>query len=284
MSRSRYLLEVSSAIIKAVATIARADALVITAGAGMGVDSGLPDFRGEDGFWKAYPPLAKLGLDFRAMANPSWFERDPALAWGFYGHRLGLYRQARPHAGFAELRRWVAAKRDGGFAFTSNVDGHFLRAGFLDGQVTECHGSIHHLQCSANCRGAIWEAPGSPDFVVDEPTCRAVGELPRCPHCRAVARPNILMFLDSHWVAARSDAQERAFEHWLMALNRGSLTVIELGAGTAISTVRRLGERLQREGATLVRINPREPQGPPGTISLSCGALAAVMEIASGVG
>ena len=52
----------------------------------MGVDSGLPDFRGDRGFWKAYPPYAKLGLHFAEMANPRWFDSDPELAWGFYGH------------------------------------------------------------------------------------------------------------------------------------------------------------------------------------------------------
>ena len=36
--------------------------ILIAAGAGIGVDSGLPDFRGQDGFWKAYPPLAKLHM------------------------------------------------------------------------------------------------------------------------------------------------------------------------------------------------------------------------------
>src|SRR5689334_6464116 len=63
--------------------IAAAEALLITAGAGMGVDSGLPDFRGVDGFWRAYPAFAKLGVRFEEMANPAWFGRDPSLAWGF---------------------------------------------------------------------------------------------------------------------------------------------------------------------------------------------------------
>ena len=36
------------------------DALLVAAGAGMGVDSGLPDFRGDEGFWRAYPPFAAL--------------------------------------------------------------------------------------------------------------------------------------------------------------------------------------------------------------------------------
>jgi len=77
-------------------TIGSAEAMVITAGAGMGVDSGLPDFRGPEGFWRDYPPFAKLGLSFEQLATPGWFERDPALAWGFYGHRLERYRRTTP--------------------------------------------------------------------------------------------------------------------------------------------------------------------------------------------
>jgi NAD-dependent SIR2 family protein deacetylase len=53
---------------------------------------------------------------------------DPELAWGFYGHRLELYRRTTPHRGFGILRR--LAERSGRFfVFTSNVDGHFQRAG-----------------------------------------------------------------------------------------------------------------------------------------------------------
>src|SRR3954464_8610293 len=63
--------------------IRSADAILIGAGAGMGVDSGLPDFRGSEGFWKAYPPLKKLGLSFSRIANPYWFRQDPEQAWGF---------------------------------------------------------------------------------------------------------------------------------------------------------------------------------------------------------
>ena len=85
---------------KAAQAIRGARALIITAGAGMGVDSGLPDFRGKEGFWAAYPPYRRLGLSFYDAANPAHFERDPAFGWGFYGHRTNLYRQIVPHAGF----------------------------------------------------------------------------------------------------------------------------------------------------------------------------------------
>ena len=104
-----------------ISKVLKADALLITAGAGMGVDSGLPDFRGNDGFWKAYPPMAKLGIQFHQMANPHWFIKDPNFAWGFYGHRLNLYRNTIPHDGFKILLEIAKAKKNGYFVHTSNV-------------------------------------------------------------------------------------------------------------------------------------------------------------------
>src|SRR5207253_10939678 len=109
-------------ILAASAAVEQAEALLIGAGAGMGVDSGLPDFRGPKGFWRAYPACEKLGLSFQAMANPRWFQSDPAFAWGFYGHRLDLYRKTEPHAGFGLLKAWGERMRHGSFVFTSNVD------------------------------------------------------------------------------------------------------------------------------------------------------------------
>src|SRR5580693_5766482 len=104
---------------RAATVISDADAILIGAGAGMGVDSGLPDFRGPQGFWRAYPPYERLGLDFMAVANPRWFTADPTLAWGFYGHRLNLYRGTRPHDGFRILHSWGRRMKHGAFVFTS---------------------------------------------------------------------------------------------------------------------------------------------------------------------
>jgi NAD-dependent SIR2 family protein deacetylase len=109
----------------------------------MGVDSGLPDFRGVQGFWRAYPPYARLGLGFADLADPRRFRDVPALAWGFYGHRLRPYRRTRPHRGFALLVRWAARMPRCGFVSTSSVGGQFQRAGFGPDRVIEAHGSIH---------------------------------------------------------------------------------------------------------------------------------------------
>ena len=251
-----------------------ADAILITAGAGMGVDSGLPDFRGNEGFWQAYPPIAKLGLSFVELANPRWFVNDPALAWGFYGHRYRLYRKTTPHDGFQILRRWTEAKTGGGFVFTSNVDGHFQKAGFAEENIVECHGSLLHLQCVKPCCAASWPIPGEFQFDFDETTMRARGELPRCLKCGGLARPNVLMFDDFAWDPGRTSVQQVRFNLWLRRLARGRIAVIELGAGTHVPTVREASAQLATSaGVPLIRINLRESQGPRGTLSLAGGAL-----------
>ena len=267
------------AIRRAAAAIASADALLIGAGAGMGVDSGLPDFRGREGFWRAYPPYARLGLGFAALADPRWFRDDPRLAWGFYGHRLNLYRETEPHAGFAILRRWAGRMPLGAFVYTSNVDGQFQRAGFDPDRVGEVHGSIHHLQCTSGCGVAIFEADGC-EVEVDPTTMRAVGPLPRCPSCGALARPNILMFGDGDWDDSRSSAQRERLQRWLGGLPGGRLVAVECGAGTAIPTVRMACETLAgRFDGLLLRINPREPEVPAGHLGLSLGAWEALEAI-----
>ena len=238
---------------RAADVINEADALIITAGAGMGVDSGLPDFRGAEGFWQAYPALAKARLHFQDIANPSAFRAHPHRAWGFYGHRLRLYRHTVPHEGFAILKRIGESMPEGMFVFTSNVDGHFQKAGFSSKRVQECHGSIHHLQCLDGCMADIWPAD---DFhpQVDEESGLLISDLPRCPYCGEVARPNILMFGDGGWLGHRSELQEANLNVWLRKIHRP--VVIEIGAGQSISTVRRFGEE---HNGFLIRINPTEP-------------------------
>lgn len=272
-------IEVNDTIERAAEAIINAEALLICAGAGMGVDSGLPDFRGDEGFWNAYPPLRHLGISFVEMANPGWFERDPTLAWGFYGHRLNLYRDTKPHRGFEILQEWAERMPKGAFVFTSNVDGHFQRSGFSEDTIHECHGSLNHLQCSRPCGESIWSA-GTTEVQVDEETFRSSDPLPCCPECGVLARPNVLMFGDWVWIPHRSHAQESRFRGWLASTNPHELVVVELGAGAAVPTVRYTSERaVNRAGGTLIRINVREPQVPRGQIGIASGALETLERI-----
>jgi NAD-dependent SIR2 family protein deacetylase len=255
--------------------IIQSSGLLITAGAGMGVDSGLPDFRGTEGFWRAYPALQAEGLRFEEIANPKAFVRHPELAWGFYGHRLQLYRETQPHRGFTILREIAAQLPEGALVFTSNVDGHFQKAGFAAETVWEVHGSIHHLQCTEPCSDHLWSAD---EFqpVVDPVTCRLISPLPTCPRCGALTRPNILMFNDWGWQETRSELQEARCTAWLKSAKKP--IIIELGAGKAVATVRRFGES---RGYPLIRINLRDPGvGKAKHISVPMGALAALEGIA----
>ena len=258
----------------AVSWIRDADALLVTAGAGIGIDSGLPDFRGPQGFYGAYPGLQRSRLGFHDIANPQAFSRDPHQAWGFYGHRLQLYRNTRPHQGFAILRELETHMQHGAFVYTSNVDGQFEQASFAANRIVECHGSIHYFQCLAACFDEIWPADDIHP-VVDEAHCRLLSPLPLCPRCGGLARPNILMFDDWTWIPKRTELQQFWLARWLQIPKRP--LVIEIGAGTAISAVRRKGKSLPTR---VIRINLREAevQGP-NEIGIALSALDALQAL-----
>lgn len=112
----------------------------------MGVDSGMPDFRGDDvfilfneyllelfyhyqGFWKIFKPFS-MKFSFTDCANPSFLHSHPKSFWGFYGYRLNLYRNTTPHLGFKHLLDICQMKNIvDSFVVTSNVDGHFQKSG-----------------------------------------------------------------------------------------------------------------------------------------------------------
>jgi NAD-dependent SIR2 family protein deacetylase len=265
--------------------IQKADAILITAGAGMGVDSGLPDFRGIEGFWKAYPVIKDLGYRFEEMANPRWFEEDPALAWAFYGHRYMLYKQTKPHEGFFKLLDFAKQKKGKYFVFTSNVDGHFQKAGYANTNIVEIHGSINHLQCTKPCSQKITPAENL-YFEINTKTFRTTSSLPLCPDCGAIMRPNILMFGDWNWIPARTDMQSMALQRWLdqTVEKKYKITILEFGAGTAVPTVRIFSEQIARQyDATLIRINPRDTEVPNDAIALQMGAKEAIDLILEGL-
>ncbi len=266
-----------SAITQAARLIKDADGLLITAGAGMGVDSGLPDFRGNEGFWRAYPALAKSGLAFTAIVNPQAFISNPKQAWGFYGHRLAFYRKTIPHEGFGILQAMAKVMPHNAFVVTSNVDGQFQKAGFSSNAIYEIHGSIHYLQCATPCCYRHWLAKEIEPLTDDE-RCEWIGnQMPRCPYCREISRPNILMFEDMTWEAGRSSLQKINWQVWMNRVERP--VIIELGAGLQIPTIRHIGEN---QGAPLIRINPTHFQlrEEGAGVSIPMGAKAALMAIA----
>lgn len=154
----------------------------------------------------------------------------------------------------------------GYFVFTSNVDGHFQKAGFPEERVVECHGSINFMQCVDNEKCTeIWPTPVDFQPQVDESVLRLTTALPQGPPDQPVnlARPNIKMFGDNSWVTDRTDVQRKRFDIYIDSIGADPFVVIEIGSGLAVPTVRLQGEMLvSRKGSngTLIRINPAEPE------------------------
>jgi hypothetical protein len=105
--------------------------------------------------------------------------------------RLGFLRASAAISTATRCRTKVSrscagsAKRlpHGAFVFTSNVDGQFQKAGFAEDRVSECHGSIHHLQCLDGCHDGIWPADDF-DPELDEEQCLltlGISALPALP-------------------------------------------------------------------------------------------------------
>ena len=88
--------------------------------------------------------------------------------------------------------------------------------------------------------------------------------------------------VEQTWTLAKDEVQtllERALADPERGLAGRLLVIVEIGAGTAIPSVRHFCERMRRLNGTLIRINPREPSGPSGTVSLAMGGAAALQAI-----
>lgn len=261
-------------IFSAANNIKSAESILILTGAGMGVDSGLPDFRGKNGFWREYPIFEHLKLNFEDIANPKWFDDDPTLAWGFYGHRLNQYREVIPHAGFSILKQLITKKK--GFVYTTNVDGQFQKAGFDRSSIVELHGSIHHLQCKSLCTHSVIKNRYNP--VIDTNKMRVTNDIVKCEYCDSIMRPNILMFGDCTWSPIRYVEQEYRYREWLNRIDVNKLCVIEIGVGTALPILRWITDRFAAKGSKCIRIDPQDEYIFDG-IGLRMTALNALTEI-----
>ncbi|SAL05574.1 silent information regulator protein Sir2 [Caballeronia calidae] len=106
------------AILRAARLIRSADAIVIAAGAGMSVDSGLPAFRGSDGLWTKLLPEGMKEREIGSLTQADCFTTKPVQAWTFYGRALEVCRNATPHEGYRLIQAWAAHARHGAFAPT----------------------------------------------------------------------------------------------------------------------------------------------------------------------
>ena len=202
----------------------RAARVVVLTGAGISAESGVPTFRdAQTGLWAKFDP--------RELATPSAFARNPKLVWDWYAARREALAEIVPNAGHRALARMDDLVPDFLLA-TQNVDGLHARAGSR--RLVELHGNIARVKCSREHRVvAAWAPPGD-----DLP--------PRCPHCGAYLRPDVVWFeetLPEDALARAEDAARRA-EVMLVA---GTSAEVWPAAG--------LAHTAKAAGARIVEIN-----------------------------
>ena len=170
--------------------------LVLT-GAGVSAESGIPTFRGKDGYWRKFDP-AKL-------ATPAAFARDPKLVWEWYRERRQRIRNAQPNAAHAAITR-LAQHADEFLLVTQNVDDLHARAGFPKDKMVQIHGDIFVTRClhcdfSYAGRGGSPEPPAARAVQAESGRLRSIAptlendvDIPTCPKCQALMRPGVVWF------------------------------------------------------------------------------------------
>lgn len=149
--------------------------IVFFGGAGVSTESGIPDFRSEDGLYHtkySYPP--------ERILSHSFFIQNPEVFYTFYREKI-LYLDARPnpaHKKLAELEKLGKLKA----VVTQNIDGLHQKAGSKT--VYELHGSIHRNYC-VECGKAY-----SAEFV------KEVKGIPHCT-CGGIIKPDVVLYEES---------------------------------------------------------------------------------------
>ena len=167
--------------------------VVVLTGAGVSAESGIPTFRGKEGYWtvgaREYHP--------QELATHEAFEHMPWEVWAWYLYRRGVCRAAAPNAGHAAIVRAEHALGDRFALITQNVDGLHRRAGSQ--RVYEIHGNIDLMRCARNCSLDRTPIPFDVSALArGEAVTEAVRARLVCPRCGAMARPHVLWFDESY--------------------------------------------------------------------------------------
>jgi NAD-dependent SIR2 family protein deacetylase len=253
-----------------------ADCIVINTGAGMGVDSGLADYRGNGGQWGQVETTT--GESVFDVVTPHYLVEHPEYAWKMFLTRLKEYEATTPHEGFQILLKWIKRYNLDYFALTSNIDGHLQKAGFEVDRVRELHGTLAYFQSTRpDLYDKIWlnERSGK-ELLAD----LEKGIFPTCPHSHVLARPNVYMFRDATYLPTHSKEQDVRFQVFLERNKGKKMVVFEIGSGPHVQTVRMKTRMLKNDfGAKIVRINPKDFKVDEPHIGIAQGALKALQEI-----
>jgi NAD-dependent deacetylase len=203
--------------------------LVIT-GAGVSAESGIPTFRGKDGYWRNLDPIK--------LATPEAFARDPELVWQWYRERRQRIRNAQPNAGHEAIAR-LAQRADEFLLVTQNVDDLHERAGLAKAEMVQIHGDIFVTRCS-RC-----------GFEQEQEQEQEQNGVPGCTRCNALMRPGVVWFGEP--------LSERETERVENHLQRDSCgVVIVVGTTATFGYIIDWALRASHRGGELIEVNPEE--------------------------
>jgi NAD-dependent deacetylase len=221
--------------------------VVFLTGAGISAESGIPTFRGEEGYWRVgsrnYHPME--------LATYQAFSEIPDAVWAWYLYRRGVCRAATPnpaHAAVAELERALA---DRFVLITQNVDGLHLRAGSSLERTFQIHGNIDFMRCARDCSVGIHPLPDAIPAAWDQG--RELSDVDRaalvCPRCEGPSRPHVLWFDETY------DEAHFRFESSIHTALTASLLVV-VGTAGQTNLPLHIGALVAKRGAPMVVVNP----------------------------
>lgn len=220
--------------------------MVFLTGAGISAESGIPTFRGEEGYWTVgsthYRPME--------LATQAAFRRMPEDVWSWYLYRRGVCRRAEPNPAHRALVRLEQALGDRFLLVTQNVDGLHLRAGNSRPRTYEIHGNIDYLRCGDGTPRPIPVELGD-EWTRETRFDARTRALLSCCEGGALSRPHVLWFDECY------DETLFRFESSIEAASRASLLVI-VGTSGSTNLPMQMGQIAAHLGIPMVVIN-RDP-------------------------
>ena len=239
--------------------LARAGNVVVLTGAGVSAESGIPTFRGKEGYWtvgaREYHP--------QELATYAGFEHMPWDVWAWYLYRRGVCRAAAPNAAHTAIVRWDTALASRFALVTQNVDGLHIRAGSPAARTFEIHGDIDQMRCAADCVPHRWPIPdGVAALAKGAPVTDAVRTLLVCPACGGMARPHVLWFDESY-------DEPRFHLDTVRRVAAGATLLVVAGTSAQTNLPWQVVTLAARAGATIVDVNLED--NPFGEIAATSG-------------
>lgn len=176
-------------------TLRENGAITVLTGAGISAESGIPTFRGAEGFWT----IGSENYHPQEMATFSMFSSHPEDVWAWYLYRAGLCKKARPNAGhlaIADLSRRIGERFT---LITQNVDNLHRIAGGSFEKLLEIHGNIFRVRCAESCTDAVFPLPEAlPSKEKGEVLTDEERRHLTCARCGGWLRPHVLWFDESY--------------------------------------------------------------------------------------